>query len=130
MNTILSWISVIIGIAGLSYGIYQGRQKHHIERLASLQAWEVFQSAYQALGWFNNAQKETDINERNTILREAHARLDSHYTKTIHNIYTHLKRVTPELIDKWIKEGRIEEHSRRDFLRQIGEMDKVEKTKN
>ena len=122
MEIILAWISVALGVAGLAYGIYQNRQKVNVERLATLQAWEVFQSAYQALGWLNNAQGEPDTSKKELILAKAHARADSHYTKTIHNIYTHHDKITPELIDKWISEGRIEEHSRKEFLRQLGEI--------
>ncbi len=121
MEVILAWISVALGVAGVAYGIYQNRQKVYIKRLATLQAWEMFQSAYQALGWLNNALKEENSSKKESIFAEAHARADSHYSKTIHNLYTHHEKITPELIEKWISEGRIEEHSRKDFLRQLGE---------
>lgn len=90
-------------------------------RLATLQAWEVYQSAYQALGWLNRAKGETDSSKKDLTFAEARSRADSHYTKTIHNLYTHHAKVTPELIEKWIAEKRIEERSRKYFLRQLGE---------
>ena len=121
MEIILAWVSVALGVAGLSYGIYQNRLKRRIERLATLQAWEVYQSAYQALGWLNNALSEQDATKKEKTLSRAHARADSHYSKTIHNLYTHHEKVTPELIEKWISEGRIEKHAKKDFLRQLGE---------
>lgn len=121
MEVILAWISVGLGVAGLAYGIYQNRQKRYIERLATLQAWDIFQSAYQALGWLNNALEESDPKARELTLAKSQARPDSHYTKTIHNLYTHHDKVTPELIDRWINEGRIAEHSRKDFLIRLGE---------
>ena len=49
------------------------------------------------------------------------SRADSLYSKTIHNLYTHHSKVTPELIESWITEGRIKEEQRADFLRHIGE---------
>jgi hypothetical protein len=121
MEIILAWISIGLGVAGLAYGIYQNRLKARVERLATLQAWEVYQSAYQALGWLNDALKEQDSNKRELVLAKAHARSDSHYSKAIFNLYTHHEKVTPELIGKWISEGRIEEHAKRDFLRLLGE---------
>ncbi|MDG4559921.1 MAG: hypothetical protein P9E88_01360 [Candidatus Competibacter sp.] len=121
MEIILAWFSVGLGVAGLAYGIYQNRLKERVERLATLQAWEVYQSAYQALGWLVNALNEPDPAKRENILGQARARSDSHYSKTIHNLYTHHDKVTPELVDKWVSEGRIEEHAKRDFLRQLGE---------
>jgi hypothetical protein len=129
MEIILAWISIALGVAGLSYGFYQNKLKHRIERLAILQAWEVFQSAYQVLGWLNNALEEHEPDKRSITLGKAHTRADVHYIKTIHNLYTHYSKITLELIDKWIAEGRIEEHSRIDFLRQIGEKDKLKKRK-
>jgi len=122
MEIILAWVSVALGVAGLAYGVYQNRLKTRIERLATLQAWDVYQSAYQALGWLNNALAETDASTKENILAKAHARADSHYSKTIHNLYTHHNRVTPELIDKWVSEGRIEEHAKPAFLKQNGEI--------
>ncbi len=71
--------------------------------------------------YFPFTLEEDDMNRKLNILNEARARADSHYTKTIHNLYTHYSKVTPELIERWISEGRIEEHSRRDLLRQVGE---------
>ena len=121
MEIILAWVSVALGVAGLGYGIYQNKLKERVERLATLQAWEVYQSAYQALGWLNNALGEANEREKEIILAKAHARADSHYSKTIHNIYTHYDRVTPELIEKWVSEGRLEEHAKAAFLKQNGE---------
>ena len=121
MEIILAWVSVALGVAGLAYGIYQNRLKASIERLATLQAWDVYQSAYQALGWFNNAIEEADTHKKEIILAQAHARADSHYSKTIHNLYTHHAKISPELIDKWISEGRIKEHARPTFLQHNGE---------
>jgi uncharacterized protein HemX len=120
MEIILAWISVALGAGGLVFGIYQNQLKKKVERLAALQAWEVFQSAYQAYGWLSDFAKEQ---EKDPVkLAQAIARSDSHYTKTIHNLYTHHPKVSPELVEKWIEEGRIKEHSREDFLRQIGEV--------
>lgn len=121
MEIILSWISVALGVAGLAYGLYQNKLKENIERLTNLQAWEVYQSSYRSLGWLNRAIEETDLIKRELDLAQAQARADFHNFKTIHNLYTHQTKVTPELIDKWIKEGRIEEHSRINFLKQLGE---------
>lgn len=45
MEVILAWISVALGVAGLAFGAYQNRLKERVERLATLQAWEVYQSA-------------------------------------------------------------------------------------
>ena len=121
MEIILAWVSAGLGVAGLVYGIYQNRLKVSIERLATLQAWEVYQSAYQALGWFNNAIDETDAHKKEIFLAQAHARLDSHYSKTIHNIYTHHEKISLDLIDKWVSESRIKEHAESDFLKHNGE---------
>ena len=125
MEIILAWISVALGVAGLAYGIHQNQLKKKIERLSTLQAWEVFQSSHHALGWLNNALKEASPNEKDKILGQARALMGSHYAKTIHNLYTHQPKVTPDLIDRWIEEGRIEEDSRKDFLRLVGETYKV-----
>ena len=122
MENTLSWISVVLGVAGVSYGIYQNKQKIYIERLATLQAWEVYQSAQQASGWLNDFLKEkADSPRKETLLAEVHARIDSHFSKTIHNLYTHHAKVTPELIERWVTEGRINEHSRGAFLKHLGE---------
>jgi hypothetical protein len=121
MEIILAWVSIGLGVAGLAYGFYQNRLKQRIERLARLQAWEIYQSAYQAVGWFNDAYNETDASNKEIILFKAHALSDSHYFKTIHNIYTHHSKITPELIDTWVSQGRIKEHAKNDFLRQNGE---------
>ena len=121
MEIILAWVSAGLGGAGLAYGIYHNRLKVSIERLATLQAWDVYQSAYQALGYFNNAIDETDAHKKEIILAQAYARLDSHYYKTIHNIYTHHEKVSLDLIDKWVSESRIKEHAKSDFLKKRGE---------
>ena len=121
MEIILSLISVALGLAGLVYGVYQNKLKERVERLATLQAWEVYRSAYQSKGWFNNAQAETEAQKKELILAQAYAFADSFYVKTIHNIYTHHDRVTPELIDKWVSEGRLDDNERRTFLRLNGE---------
>lgn len=121
MEIILAWVSAGLGVAGLVYGIYQNRLKVSIERLATLQAWEVYQSAYQALGWFNNAIDETDAHKKEIFLAQAQARLDSHYSKIIHNIYTHHEKISLDLIDKWVSESRIKEHAKSDFLKHNGE---------
>ena len=123
MEIILAWVSLGLCVAGIAYGIYQNRLKASIERLTTLQAWEVYQSAYQALGWLNNAISEPDAHKKEIILAQAqaHARVDSHYSKTIHNIYTHHEKVSTDLIDKWVSEGRIKKHAKPDFLKQNGE---------
>jgi predicted aminopeptidase len=121
MEIILAWVSAGLGVCGLAYCIYQIRLKASIERLATLQAWDVYQSAYQALGWFNDAIGETAAHKKEIILAQAHARVDSHYSKTIHNIYTHHEKVSLDLIDKWVSESRIKEHAKSDFLKHNGE---------
>ena len=115
MEIILAWVSLGLGVAGIAYGIYQSRLKASIERLTTLQAWEVYQSAYQALGWLNNATEEADPHKKEIILAKAKAKAyaDAHYSKTIHNIYTHHEKVSTDLIDKWVSEGRIKEHAKR-----------------
>ncbi len=55
INIAIGIAGLLVGITGLFYGYHQNRLKERIERLATLQAWEVYQSAYQALGWLNNA---------------------------------------------------------------------------
>ena len=114
---------LLVGVVGIGIGIHQNRQKAHIERLASLQAWEVYQSAYQALGWLSDVFREDDPQKKQMLLIEARARADSHYIKAINNLFSHQSKVTPALVDKWIKEGRIKEESRKDFVRHIGEKD-------
>lgn len=121
MKIILSSISVALGVAGLVYGTYQNKLKEKVKRLATLQAWDVYRSAYQTKGWLNNAERETEAQKKEFNLAQAGAFADSLYAKTIHNIYTHHDRVTPELIDKWVSEGRLDENERRTFLRLNGE---------
>ncbi len=121
MEIYLAWISVGLGAAGIVYGISQDRLRARIERLAALQAWDMYQSAYQSLGWFSDARKEPDPDKRERILADAYVRADTHYAKSIHNVYTNHKKVSPELIDKWVSEGRIKEHEKEAFLRLNGE---------
>lgn len=121
MEVFLAWVSVILGVVGIAYGLYQSKLREQVQRLAVLQAWEVYQSAYQSSGWLNNVFAEVDVQKREGVLGEARARADSHYTKTIYNLYAHYENVTPELIRKWIDEGRIDAESEKNFLRYIGE---------
>ena len=86
-----------------------------------MQAWEVYQSSRQVIGWINNVFDETDAHQKEVTLSQARARADSHYTKAIYNLYTHYDKVTPQLIRQWIDEGRIDETFEGDFLRYIGE---------
>jgi len=121
MDTFLAVISVALGVGGIAYGIYQDNLKKRIQRLSTMQAWEVHQSSGQVIGWIHTAFNEVDPQKREVIFSEVRARADGHHTKTIYNLYTHYDEVTPLLIKKWIKEGRIEENAEKDHLRYIGE---------
>ena len=121
MEMFLAIVSVILGVAGIAYGWYQNRLKEKIQRLSRMQAWEVYKSSSQVLGWLHNAFNETIPQQQMATFSDARARADSHYTKTIYNLYTHYDKVTPELIKKWIEEGRIDKEHEKDFLSYIGE---------
>ncbi len=103
-------VGVVVSFAGIAYGWYQDRLRSQIQRLSTMQAWEVYQSSRQVIGWMNEAfEEEVDAQTKDQLLREARVRADDHYMRTIYNLYTHYDNVTPQLVRKWIDEGRIEE---------------------
>lgn len=73
MEVFLAWVSVILGVVGIAYGLYQSKLREQVQRLAVLQAWEVYQSAYQSSGWLNNVFAEVDVQKREGVLGEARA---------------------------------------------------------
>ena len=123
MELIVSCVGVAVGIVGLAYGIYQNRLRSRIKRMALSQAWAMYHTTANALGWFLDYMREEPKPSPSCLSGQAHGRLDEAYEKAIQNLILQYDKVTPEMIDKWIDEGRLKKNDKaRDdlnFQRQI-----------
>lgn len=112
---ILAYISVALGVAGIAYGIYQDRLRIKIARQSRAQAWSTYQTSKNALGFFLDYMKSEDAPPETPYSSQAHARLDELYQKTIQHVISQYPKVTPEEIEKWLRNGRINDYAVESF---------------
>ena len=118
MEVFLAWISVALGVAGLAFGFYQNRMKVRISRMARQQAWANYQTTANALGFFQDYAKE-DNPPTSYLLGQSHGRLDEAYQKAIQSLLLHYDHVTPDMVERWIEQGRLKGYDDANFRRQI-----------
>ncbi len=118
MAVILAWSSFAIGVAGFCYGVYQNRTKARISRMARQQAWANYQTTANALGFFQDYMKK-DKPPHTRLFGQAHARLDEAYQKAIQNLVLNYDRVTPDMVARWIEQGRLKDYDDGNFRRHL-----------
>lgn len=104
MELILSFVSIVLGVAGISYGVYQDRSKAKIVDLTQRNGWSTYQSCFKTFQkiWFLH---EATIGEMPPDLAKAEANIRELLRKCIENVVQQYPHITEADLIKWKEVG-------------------------
>ena len=109
INSILSIVGSLVGIAGFAYGLYQSSMRKQIQRLNRARAWEFFRVMFSTFGHLQEYYKHDRPKPvpRHPAMDAAMAQMGVLYPRAIENVIAQYENVTPEDIDEWNRRHQI-----------------------
>lgn len=120
MESIVSIIGTLVGIEGISYGIYQDRTKAQVEKLMRQNSWSVYRTCYKTFEkiW---ALHESSRNDVPTDLAKAEASIRELHRKCIQQVIHQYSDLTEDDLITWKETGKLaDQFSLDEFRREIG----------
>ena len=120
---ITSIIGIIIGIIGLIYAFYQGREYRKLKNYNRTQAWYIYSKANNLTGLIQHAARtyrETHKNNTDNEVIELLSKSDAYgqelFKETIRQIQLAEPHFDPNAFQRWISSGKMAEDHKPLFI--------------